>query len=83
MIYLCQCFKAQVVSFHRFYTVRFGISSVPIHDKGNMFRDRALTQGADEEFAELIQCPFCGRRREEPSPQVRHVSGRHCEDERK
>lgn len=80
-IYLCQGLKPQIVSFHGLYAVRFGISSVPIHDKGNMFRDRALTQGADEELAELIQCPFCGRRREEPSPQVRHVSGCHCEGE--
>lgn len=74
---LGQSLEPQIVPFDRLYHVGFGVPPVPVHHKGHMFRHRPLTQGAYEQFPELVQGPLCGRRRHEPPAKVGHVSGGH------
>jgi hypothetical protein len=60
--HLCQSFKSQVMSLDGLYSVSFGVPSIPVHHKGDMFRHWALSQGPDEHRAELVDSPFCRRR---------------------
>lgn len=36
----------------------FGISSISIHDKGNMLRNWALFEGSNKELMGLLENPF-------------------------
>ena len=52
--------------FHSLDLMAASKSPVPVHDEGDVLGNRALTQSTDEEFAELVDGPFDGRRLEEP-----------------
>ena len=49
---------------------RAGIAAVAVHDEGDVLGYGAAFEGGDEEFAELLDCPFHGREGEEPGAEV-------------
>lgn len=62
LAYPGQRFEPQVMSFHRLDPVFLCKPSVPVHHECHMIRHRPLAQGPNEQFSQLVQCPF-GRRR--------------------
>lgn len=67
--YPCQRLKSQIMTLHRLDSVRSRKPSIPVHDKGHMFRDGTLAQGADEQRFEVGDGELDGRRGEEPVPE--------------
>lgn len=57
-----QSFEAKIVPFNRFYPMAPSKSSIPVHNKGNMLRDRSLACSPNDELAELRDAPFYGGR---------------------
>jgi hypothetical protein len=49
--YPCQCLEAQIMSLDRLDAMCFGKSPVAVHDKGNMFGYRPLSQGSYEQLS--------------------------------
>lgn len=56
-----QCLETAVVALDSFHPMASGITSIAIHFKGDVLGDGALPQSADEEVAELVECPFARR----------------------
>ena len=78
--YPCQCLKSQVVSLHCFNAMRSGESTVAIHHKSHMLRDRPLAQSTYQELLQVRDRELDGRRGQEPLSESRQVYGvRHGE----
>lgn len=57
-IYPSERFESTVVAFYRLHSVASGITSVAVHLERDMHRDRSLLQGAYQQLAKLLECPF-------------------------
>jgi hypothetical protein len=66
MTYPGQRLKAHVVSLYGLDVVVPRKAAVSVHDEGDMLWDRPLLEGADEDLAQLADCPCNGRRGSEP-----------------
>ncbi len=66
-----------MVSFDRLNVVGAGPATVAVHDEGDVLGDGAAFEGADEEFADVLECVLDGREGEEPALEGGRVEGRH------
>ena len=57
-IYPSERFKSTVVAFYRLHSVVSGVTPVAVHLERDMHRDRTLLQGAYQQLAKLLECPF-------------------------
>lgn len=63
----CERFKSHVVAFDSFDMAAAREPSVAVHDEGDMLRDVALAERINKELLHVVDDPFDGRRREEPT----------------
>lgn len=69
----CCSFETEVVPFYCLDPVLPGKPPVSVHDKSNMPGYGALTQGADEQLADLGDGPLCGWRLKKPAADLGEV----------
>lgn len=73
MLYPCQSLKAKVVSLHGLNVVAASVAPVAVHDKCDVLRNGALTEGSNEELAQTLNAPYYRWRHEKPFPKLGKV----------
>jgi hypothetical protein len=63
------------MTLYGFHAMCPSVSPVPIHLEGHMLRHWSLFECANEQFPDLLDCPFSGRRLNEQSAESRYNVG--------
>lgn len=67
------------MAFDRLNMMGASITSVAVHDKGNVPWNRPLSQCSDQQFPNPLNCPLCRGRRQKPSTEARQVGRGHVD----
>lgn len=77
--YASEGLKTQMMAFYRLNMMGASITSVAVHDKGNVPGNGPLSQCSDQQLSNPLNRPFCRRRRQKPSTEACQVGRGHVD----
>jgi hypothetical protein len=77
--YTSEGLKTQVMAFYRLNMMGASITSVAVHDKGNVPGNGPLSQCSDQQLSNPLNRPFCRRRRQKPPTEACQVGRGHVD----